>query len=633
MPAAIVVCYNKAAYLCPTTLQRHCNTRMKEIKGQDKSVSALLAASIYGIDYYQREYKWRRKQLQELVVDLTESFLSSYRTEDNTDAVENYGNYFLGSIIVSKSGGVRYIVDGQQRLTSLTLLLIYLNHRQGQENRVSIEHLIYSDNFGEKKFKLDVPDRFDCMQALLKSGNYNSEDGSESVSNLVHRYQDMAEIFPEELCGDALPHFIYWLINNVQLIEIIAYADDDAYRIFETMNDRGLSLTPTDMLKGYLLSNIKVAQRPTADSTFKHYLAELEECGEGTESDFFKAWLRSQYAQKIRVRKKDAKPEDFDLIGTEYHRWVRNNNEMIGLHSSEDYNRFIVRDLKYYAEQYIRLMKASEERDPVLPSVRYNNVSGFTLQYHALLAATNPGDSSNTATAKLAVVSDYLDCLLNLRSWNAISNSYSTMQYAIFILMRAIHGKSLGELRTILHKRLVNEMTELNFVEPQKLKHVNRNVIRHTLARIIDWIEQNSGTQGKFEEYIVRGGKNAYEIEHIWANHHDQHLEDCPQLEDFNDCRNMIGGLLLLPKKTNASFSDLPYQAKLQHYYRENPLSQSLHEQYYERNPSFRQLVIKYNLPFRHHPTFTKKDLIERSKLYSAMAKIIWSPDRLKQQD
>ena len=54
----------------------------------------------------------------------------------------------------------------------------------------------------------------------------------------------------QELAEHALPYFIDWLIENVHLVEITAFSDEDAYTIFETMNDRGFSLTPTEMLKG-----------------------------------------------------------------------------------------------------------------------------------------------------------------------------------------------------------------------------------------------------------------------------------------------------------------------------------------------------------------------------------------------
>lgn len=122
----------------------------------------------------------------------------------------------------------------------------------------------------KKKFKMDVPERNDCMEALFNNTPFNTDDASESVRNLTARYQDLGELFPEELQGDALPLFIYWLMRKVKLIEIIAYADEDAYTIFETMNDRGLSLTPTDMLKGYLLANIdNVEKRLEADKLIK----------------------------------------------------------------------------------------------------------------------------------------------------------------------------------------------------------------------------------------------------------------------------------------------------------------------------------------------------------------------------
>lgn len=70
------------------------------------------------------------------------------------------------------------------------------------------------------------------------------------------RYNEIEELCPEEIDDAALPYFVDWLTKNVHLVEITAYSDDVAYTIFETMNDRGLSLSPTDMLKGYLLANI-----------------------------------------------------------------------------------------------------------------------------------------------------------------------------------------------------------------------------------------------------------------------------------------------------------------------------------------------------------------------------------------
>src|ERR1035437_9291155 len=113
------------------------------------------------------------------------------------------------------------------------------------------------------------------MDALYEGQPFDVTDRPESVQNLVQRYHDLETCFPEELRGDALPYFIDWLLENVHLVEITAYSDDDAYTIFETMNDRGLSLSPTDMLKGYLLANIVENKRIAANTRWRERIREL----------------------------------------------------------------------------------------------------------------------------------------------------------------------------------------------------------------------------------------------------------------------------------------------------------------------------------------------------------------------
>ena len=100
------------------------------------------------------------------------------------------------------------------------------------------------------------------------------------------------------------------------------------------------------MLKGYLLANISDEDnRAHADNAWKHQMAKLRDLGKDEDADCVKAWLRSQYADRIRERKAGAKPEDFDKQGTEFHRWVRENRERIGLDSGADFTAFVTRDL------------------------------------------------------------------------------------------------------------------------------------------------------------------------------------------------------------------------------------------------------------------------------------------------
>ena len=68
---------------------------------------------------------WGRKQLEELIEDLTSEFIDQYEQSHERTEIINYGHYFMGSIVLTESNNEIAIIDGQQRLTSLTLLLIY----------------------------------------------------------------------------------------------------------------------------------------------------------------------------------------------------------------------------------------------------------------------------------------------------------------------------------------------------------------------------------------------------------------------------------------------------------------------------------------------------------------------------
>lgn len=71
---------------------------MRKIEGHEKSLKGLLQNTKYSIHYYQREYAWQRKQVQELVDDLTDEFLTYYDPAHERSEVSNYGVYFMGSI-------------------------------------------------------------------------------------------------------------------------------------------------------------------------------------------------------------------------------------------------------------------------------------------------------------------------------------------------------------------------------------------------------------------------------------------------------------------------------------------------------------------------------------------------------
>jgi len=603
---------------------------MREIRGEAQNIRKLLSGAKYAIDYYQREYKWQAKQVAELIDDLEVKFLESYEEGQERTAVADYGHYFLGSIIISDKEGHKFIIDGQQRLTTLTLLLIFL-HRllEDPEQKGQLADLIFSQKFGKRSFNLDVPERTSCMEALYSGQSMDGYDHPESVQNILARYSDIEERFPEDLRGRALPYFIDWLIENVHLVEITAYSDEDAYTIFETMNDRGLSLTATDMLKGYLLANITDAgSRNSASQIWRQRVSALQALGKEEDADAIKSWLRSQHAESIRERRSGAVPLDFDLIGTEFHRWVRDHEEQLGLRVSSDFSSFIEKDLAFYAREYTRLRQAAETPTPGIESVLYNAGHNFTLQYPVLLAPLRISDPEAEVLRKIRITASFLDILLARRIWNFRAIDYSTMQYAMFLVMKEIRGKSVEEVAGLLTHRLTADTETFAANDRFHLHGINGRQIHRVLARMTDHVETRSGMPSRYSEYVQRG-RGGYEVEHIWANHPERHREEFSHSTDFQEYRNRIGGLLLLPKSFNASYGDLPYEEKREHYYSQNLLARSLHERAYEHNPGFLRYVRESSLPFRPLAHFRKEDLDARQKLYRQLAEEIWNPERL----
>jgi len=612
---------------------------MNKIQGDAKSVKSLLSQK-FKIDYYQRDYKWDTKQVRELIEDLTNQFEIHHQSNHHPKEVFNYGQYFLGSVIISNKDGFNYIIDGQQRLTTLTLLLIYLDSLQKDfppEQKVEITNLVYSIQFREQSFNLDIKERNDCLWALINNEIPAPSGKPPSVQNLINRYNDISDLFPQQLTETALPYFLDWLTEMVIFVEITAFSNAEAYTIFETMNDRGLSLTPTDMLKGYLLANIRENnQLLEVNTTWKQLTKKLLEIGKDEVTDCIKAWLRSQYADKIRERRAGAQPQDFDRLGTEFHRWVRENKDRVGLYTSDCFKSFITNDFDFYTRAYIIVRQATETYTSELTSIFFNGQNNFTLQYPLLLSPLKVGDSEETVIRKMQLVAKFIEIMLARRIWNFKPIGHSAMQYRAFLIMRAIRNMDLNELRDELILRLSPEGEELEqhmgfyTEEAFRLRGNNKATMHRILARLTEYLEVRSGLDSRYPEYTKRSTRGqGYQIEHLWANHPERLAEDFDHSEDFFAYRNRIGGLVLLPGADNASYSDKTYKEKLDHYATQNLLAQSLHPIAYRNKPGFKRFIDESGLPFTPMTEFRRADLDARQELLVKLANLCWSPEDL----
>ena len=420
-----------------------------KIEARHRTLFDVLNEQKYTVDYFQREYSWQEKHIEELVTDLSSAFLSEYTPSDKREDNENYNNYYLGPFVVSIKEGKRSIIDGQQRLTSLTLFLIYLNNQQkalGIEEK--IEPMIFSELRGKKSFNITVEERIPCLNGLFNNGEFIPDDDTDaSTRNMAERYQDIVKAFPEELKDPkAFLSFIDWLKYNVIMVEIIAYSDENAYTIFETMNDRGLNLTPSEMLKGFILSRFNdSAKREKANGVWKESMLTLKNYENDEEQRFFQSWLRAKYADSIRPGKAGSKNEDFEKIGTRFHSWVRDNLDKMGLDTDDGdaFQTFIEKDFTFFLKNYLRILDAEKTFITGLDHVFYIKHWGIapTLSYPLMLASLNKTDSDETVIKKINIVAKYIEAFVVRRAVNFRNFSASSIRYTMYSLVKEIRNK------------------------------------------------------------------------------------------------------------------------------------------------------------------------------------------------
>lgn len=584
----------------------------------------MLFSNKFKVDFYQREYVWETKQIEDLISDLTNEFLKNWSAKDKFEAVERYNPYFMGEIILSSKEGAMAVIDGQQRITSITLLLIFLlnNYRDVDSFPVStVSGLIYSDHYGEKKFNLDIDDRKQCMLSLFENGIYaSSKSDSPSVRNIAGRYSDLQDCWNPGINRSNVVHFTYWLMNRVIFSQVITNNDEFAYVIFETMNDRGLSLTQTEMLRSYLLAHIDDAQRNDSMVKFDKTISDLNDIKVGKQNidlEFFKLYFRAQMAEG-GAQTKDSS-SDFQLIGKGIHRWVKMNEEKLGLCSSDDYVSFIDR-IAYYADVYIKLQKIIASRDTKknLYAV-VNSDYGFTLQPEPILACICYKDDDDTKDMKISIVSKYLTKVLSWFVWKQKSTAQSYLENTIFDLCKQIRNKTTAELTEVLER----EPIELPVLDnAPMLNQQNNRKFKVLIALITEIVAKESGCS----DYML----NRYniEIEHIWSDHFEQHKDEFEQKTDFDNARNTIGDLLVLPKSFNDSYNDSPYESKVVHYIEQNILAQSLNELKYSNNPDFIKFKERSGLDFKPYSEFKHSAIRERTDLYRNI--LLWNWGKLE---
>ena len=615
---------------------------MQKIDKTD-TLETILTRGKFEVDYYQREYRWGRKQIEQMLMDFYDTFRQYYDPANHgaPSEVQKYGYYYMGSIICTNDN-TRQVIDGQQRLTSLTLLLIYLRNLQNQTTGVpylpvNIDGLIYKDSYGTMSFNLDVPVRNDCMQALWDQNKAYTSD-NESNKNLLARYSDIEELFPDDLKGEALPYFIYWLKGKVLLLEIDTPSEDEAHTIFLTMNDRGLSLNSAEMLKAFIIQQVDEADRDSVNKVWQQNITRIKNAFESESSgtvkaedvDFISTWLRAKYANSIRETKKGAEDRDFELLGEKFHTWVRMNARTeMQLTQPKQYKELVTIEMTLMTNLYLRMKEYSEKLTKGFEAVFYNAHRDITYQNYLIMSAVRVDDAPAVVDQKIRVVATFIDIFASTRIFNYKKVNWNANKNLLFRVMCQIRNQDVKTIGVRLVSTLQRMSEKLDAIQDFELNQFTGRYMLHMLARLTDYVNLRMGLATQFENYVDRNPKTSYDIEHILPADYQSYKDLFNDEEDFKNNREKFGNLILLTSDHNRSYQDMPYDQKVVQYMGDNILAQSLNAGAYKNNPKFLALSNEYG--FKAYARFDKTAIRERLQLYISLAKSIWNPAVIKE--
>jgi len=605
---------------------------------------------------YQRDYKWEPKHLQELLADVQEAFLVQWKPAHGRKDVLGYDQYFLGTIITTQvAQGGKAIVDGQQRITTLTLLLSYV-HRLSQKDPNAafspVDQTIRRRVAGQNEFNLDLDAPRHRLFDLLVDGPQNDEDLAEQVDSISDKdpgteqlwalYQEIENCLEAEITtNNLLPHFFDFLTECVCMFEIGVPREQDGHKVFVTMNDRGLKLSPIDLLKGFLLSSISTdEENRAAHAKWTECIQKLKSLGSDEDSNFFKTWIRGQYAVTIRGKKRGDAPGDFELVGDSYHRWVMDNKELIGLKTSDDFSNLLTGTLPYFVDLYCRIKRCEVALNDSLPHVFYNGARDLTLQSMVIISAVKATDTSSEATKKIKAISYFLDYLAVIRTLNGKENTYDNIRDLVFDIAKEVRDLDSQGLRIKLVARIDSEQDKLSALTNASYDNVKRQNLLHILARIADYLEKavNQTNKVGFAAFVDRTrDSRTFDVEHMIPNNMMEANSDITaggqlfgSASEFAAARNGVGGLILLPRGRNRSMRAMAYSEKIQRYSNENILAQTLTNSFYLNQPNWARFSEETGITSQAETCADAAALVRRAEFYLAVASKIWSKENLE---
>lgn len=221
-----------------------------DISPDKQNLDQVFSNTAYYIDFYQRDYRWTDEPVSRLLDDIFYKFKERYARgadlDPSKETIATYPWYYLNTYVTNMVDGRVYVVDGQQRLTTLSLILIKLRHLAKKQDSALvgwIESKIAGQSGFEKKFWMNHVGHCAAQQALFDGANTKKIDTSSGITaqNMVKNYEIISTALDRDLKDKhCFETFAFYFLHRLVMINL-AVEQTEVPMVFEVINDRGCS--------------------------------------------------------------------------------------------------------------------------------------------------------------------------------------------------------------------------------------------------------------------------------------------------------------------------------------------------------------------------------------------------------
>jgi len=610
-----------------------------DVQPDKQNIDKLFSNTTYFIDFYQRQYKWTDEPVKRLLDDVFYKFFEEYKKFKDFNlspdqVINKYSWYYLNTYVTNLVEGKLYVVDGQQRLTTLTLILIKLKHLSKHFNS-ELEAWIEQKIVGRAGYKTDFWMNHEAhkttMQKLFDGIPLDQieTDSGLTAQNMVNNYGVISSKLDKELIDlHRFDIFVFYFMHRLVLINLNV-EQTDVPMVFEVINDRGVKLKPYEILKGKLLGQISKEELDSLklNDLWEEQVSNINAFKEDEIDQFFIYFLKAKFADTIGEGRRYDK---------DYHRVIFSEKKLNLNHNPQEVEEFLQKNFKYYTNLYRRVLEYYYDNS--IPNgfshVYFNKLNEMDTQFLLILSSCTINDSQENDKIKtISYEVDRLFCLIQLqRSWD--SNAFAE---AIYKISANIREKDISEIRKTFDNALLELLSKargITATDPLSYGFFKETGIelasrfkRYFFARIEYFIANNTNLQMKHNFYDLvqnTGVVKGFHIEHI-LTYNDENLQLFDNDEEkFKSERNRLGGLLLLKGKDNMSSNNETYNKKLDSYANTLYWNETLREDSYKSKLDFTNMINKYKLNFRPMNEFGPAELEERQRLLFDIVTYIW---------